>query len=33
MDTSLGRVEPTSPRMESPDLKNLRKKDIVQELG
>jgi hypothetical protein len=33
MDKSPGRVEPTSPRMESSDLKNLRKRDIVQELG
>jgi hypothetical protein len=33
MDKSSGLVEPTSPRMESPDLKNLRKRDIVQELG
>jgi hypothetical protein len=33
MHKSPGRVEPTSPRMESPDLKNLRKRDVVQELG
>jgi hypothetical protein len=28
-----GRVELTYPRKESTDLKNLRKRDIVQELG
>jgi hypothetical protein len=28
-DKSPGQVEPTFPRMESPDLKNLRKRDIV----
>jgi hypothetical protein len=34
MDKSPGRVELTSLRMESPDLKIfLRKRDIVQELG
>jgi hypothetical protein len=33
MDKIPGRVEPTSPRIESLDLNNLRKRDIVQELG
>jgi hypothetical protein len=30
MDKSPGRVEPTSQKMESPNLKTLRKRDIVQ---
>lgn len=31
MDKSPGRVEPTSPRMDSPGLKVCRKGDIVQD--
>jgi hypothetical protein len=33
MDKSLRRVEPTSPRMENQNLKKLKERYIVQELG